>query len=148
MVKIIIDGDACPVVQSIIDLTLGTSIFVTIVRSYSHYSNQSTPSHVETIYVDDGPDAVDFKIIQIANREDIVITQDYGLASLLIDKVYTVIHHNGMIYNKDNINGLLQQRFQNAQVRHQGGRHKGPPPFQEKDKIKFETTLQSILSQL
>lgn len=35
MTHIIIDGDACPVVDSIIDLTTETGIFVTIIRSFS-----------------------------------------------------------------------------------------------------------------
>lgn len=43
MTHIIIDGDACPVVDSIIDLTTETGIFVTIIRSFSHFSNQLYP---------------------------------------------------------------------------------------------------------
>lgn len=46
MTHIIIDGDACPVVDSIIDLTTETGIFVTIIRSFSHFSNQLYPPHV------------------------------------------------------------------------------------------------------
>ena len=48
MTHIIIDGDACPVVDSIIDLTTETGIFVTIIRSFSHFSNQLYPPHVST----------------------------------------------------------------------------------------------------
>ena len=33
-----------------------------ILRSFSHYSNKVLPNHVETIYIDDGPDAVDYKL--------------------------------------------------------------------------------------
>lgn len=98
MTHIIIDGDACPVVDSIIDLTTETGIFVTIIRSFSHFSNQLYPPHVSTLYVDDGPDAVDYKIVQLSTKDDIVVTQDYGLASLLVDKVLIVMHHNGKIY--------------------------------------------------
>ena len=58
------------------------------------------PNHVETIYIDDGPDAVDYKIVKLATPEDIVITQDvmpnYGLASLLLSKVKIVMHHKGI----------------------------------------------------
>lgn len=53
MTRVIIDGDACPVVDSVIELTTGTGIFVTILRSFSHYSNKVLPNHVETIYIDD-----------------------------------------------------------------------------------------------
>ena len=124
MTHIIIDGDACPVVDSIIDLTTETGIFVTIIRSFSHFSNQLYPPHVSTLYVDDGPDAVDYKIVQLSTKDDIVVTQDYGLASLLVDKVLIVMHHNGKIYNSKNIQQLLDKRYINAQIRKQGGRHK------------------------
>ena len=93
--NVIIDGDACPVVNSVIELTKGTGIFVTILRSFSHFPQQIQPEHVKIVYVDDGPDAVDYKIVELASNNDIVITQDYGLASLLIDKVHTVMHHKG-----------------------------------------------------
>ena len=92
------------------------------------------PNHVETIYIDDGPDAVDYKIVKLATPEDIVITQDYGLASLLLSKVKIVMHHKGHLYRSSNIDMLLQQRYNNAQIRKQGGRHKGPPLFQKKIK--------------
>ena len=148
MVKVIIDGDACPVVNSVIELTEGTGIFVTVLRSFSHFSHQIQPEHVKTVYVDDGPDAVDYKIVQIATSEDIVITQDYGLASLLIDKVRVVMHHKGSIYRSDNIQSLLDQRYLNAQIRKQGGRHKGPPPFTREDRLKFEQAFSKIIKQL
>lgn len=129
MTHIIIDGDACPVVDSIIDLTTETGIFVTIIRSFSHFSNQLYPPHVSTLYVDDGPDAVDYKIVQLSTKDDIVITQDYGLASLLVDKVLIVMHHNGKIYNSKNIQQLLDKRYMNAQIRKQGGSPQRSPTF-------------------
>ena len=135
--NVIIDGDACPVVNSVIELTKGTGIFVTILRSFSHFSQQIQPEHVKIVYVDDGPDAVDYKIVELASNNDIVITQDYGLASLLIDKVHTVMHHKGNIYHSNNIQSLLNQRYLNAQIRRRGGRHKGPPPFTTEDRLKY-----------
>ena len=72
---------------------------------------------------------MDYKIVQLAQSKDIVITQDYGLASLLLNKVKTVLHHKGYIYNSTNIDMLIQQRYNHAQLRKQGGRHKGPTLF-------------------
>lgn len=148
MTHIIIDGDACPVVDSIIDLTTETGIFVTIIRSFSHFSNQLYPPHVSTLYVDDGPDAVDYKIVQLSTKDDIVITQDYGLASLLVDKVLIVMHHNGKIYNSKNIQQLLDKRYMNAQIRKQGGRHKDPPPFTKQDQKVFEKSLLRVIHRI
>ena len=73
---------------------------------------------------------MDYKIIQLVTTSDIVITQDYGLASLLLKKARIIMHHKGFIYNENNIDILLQ-RYNNAQIRKQGGRHKGPSLFQK-----------------
>lgn len=148
MVKVIIDGDACPVVDEVVELTIETGISVIIIRSFSHFSHQQYPEHVSISYVDDGPDAVDYKIVKLANSQDIVITQDYGLASLLIDKVRLVMHHNGNVYHHNTIQQLLDKRYLNAQIRKQGGRHKGPPPFSKADRLKFVQSFKTILSNL
>lgn len=145
MTHIIIDGDACPVVNSVIELTQETGIFVTIIRSFSHFSTQIDPEHVRTVYVDDGPESVDYKIVQLASSEDIVITQDYGLASLLLNKVKFVMHHKGFLFNDDNIQQLLDQRYINAQIRKQGGRHKGPPLFTKQDRQHFEHQFKLLI---
>ena len=145
MTHIIIDGDACPVVSSVIELTQETGIFVTIIRSFSHFSTQIDPEHVRTVYVDDGPESVDYKIVQLASSENIVITQDYGLASLLLNKVRFVMHHKGFLFNDDNIQQLLDQRYINAQIRKQGGRHKGPPPFTKQDRQHFEHQFKLLI---
>ncbi|MBF7017698.1 YaiI/YqxD family protein [Staphylococcus durrellii] len=146
MTRIIIDGDACPVTHSVIELTTGTGIFVIVVRSFSHYSTTIQPEHVRTVYVDNNPEAVDYKIVQLSNSEDIVITQDYGLASLLLNKVAMVLHHSGRIYTNDNIDTLLAQRHANAQFRKSGGRTKGPSKFTADDQSQFETILTQILN--
>ena len=65
---------------------------VTLVTSFSHYSNAQQPKGVETIYVDSGADRADYRIMQLA-KEDLIVTQDYGLASLALAKAvsfYTI----------------------------------------------------------
>ena len=148
MTRVIIDGDACPVTDSVIRLTEGTGIFVVLIRSYSHFSMQDYPSHVEIKYVDDGPDSVDYKIVQLAKSSDIVVTQDYGLASLLLGKVRIVMHHNGMVYTEDNIGRLLEQRYRHAQARQQGERHKGPKRFTDEARAKFELRFQRVIDEV
>ena len=104
------------------------------------------PNHVETIYIDDGPDAVDYKIVKLATPEDIVITQDYGLASLLLSKVKIVMHHKGHLYRSSNIDMLLQQRYNNAQIKSKAVVIKGLP-FSKKIK-QFERAFKSVIKQL
>lgn len=121
---IYVDADACPVQNEIIQIALNETIDVKLVKSYSHYSHDELPDHVETIYVDKGSDMADFKIVQLARKNDIVVTQDYGLASLCLQKGCVVLHHNGFQYNEKNIERLLATRHASAIARRAGTRTK------------------------
>lgn len=86
----------------------------------------------KTIIVDKGPDSVDFKLLSVLKRGDIVITGDYGLAAMCIAKGGIVINHNGKELTSDNIDQLLAFRFESAKIRRAGGRTKGPKSAREK----------------
>ncbi|MFP4920029.1 YaiI/YqxD family protein [Staphylococcus coagulans] len=144
--RILIDGDACPVVDSIIRLTSETGIFVYLFRTYDHFSVQSFPEHVEVKYVDGGRDAVDFMILQYAQPDDIVVTQDYDLASLLLNKVKYVLHHTGHLYTLENIERLLTQRYYHQQERRKSKRYpKGPKAFNQDQRLSFESQLLKLI---
>src|SRR5699024_6650624 len=146
MTQVINDEDACPDTNSIVELTKGTSIFVTIVRSFSHFSTKKHSDRFNVIDVDYGPYAVDYKIVKITQSEYIIITQDYGLASLLLNKAKVVMHHKGFIFDQNNINTLLEQRHASAQFRKSGGRTKGPSAFTTDDIAIFEQKFLSIIN--
>jgi uncharacterized protein len=135
--KIYVDADACPVKDIIISESRNANIPVILVTSFSHYSNAEQPSGVETIYVDAGADAADYRIMKLAAKGDIIVTQDYGLASLGLAKGCTVLHHTGYSYTNENIDQLLQTRYLSAMARKSGKRTKGPKPFTAEDKEKF-----------
>lgn len=137
MMKVIVDADACPVKDIIIEEAGQKSVSVVLVSSLSHYSTQDLPVHVEAVYVEAGPDAADFKIVQLAKQGDIIVTQDYGLASLLLPKRCTVLHHKGFEYSNENIDHLLETRYMGSMIRKGGGRTKGPKPFSREDKQAF-----------
>src|SRR5699024_3181110 len=79
-------------------------------KSYDHFSTEQLPAHVETFYVDKGADMADFEIVRRADKGDLIVTQDYGLASLLLGKGCHVMHHKGFMYTKHNIDRLLANR--------------------------------------
>ncbi|GAJ97436.1 hypothetical protein JCM19055_294 [Geomicrobium sp. JCM 19055] len=91
--KIIIDADACPVQDVVIEESAKRGKDVILVKSYAHYSN--VEQEAEVIYVDPGNDSADYKIVQLAVPGDIIITQDYGLAALALEKNCKVLHHTG-----------------------------------------------------
>ena len=144
--KVIIDADACPVKDIVIKETKDENIEVVLVSSLSHFSSRELDSHVRAIYVDAGPDAADYKIIQLAEAGDVIVTQDYGLASLLLPKGCTVLHHTGFEYNKMNMDHLLETRHMSSVIRRGGGRTKGPKALSQEDKNSFLKAFQEVLA--
>lgn len=144
--KVIIDADACPVKDIVIKETKDENIEVVLVSSLSHFSSKELDSHVRTIYVDACPDAADYKIVQLAEAGDVIVTQDYGLASLLLPKGCTVLHHTGFEYNKMNMDYLLETRHMSSVIRRGGGRTKGPKALSQEDKNSFLKAFQEVLA--
>ncbi|MGP6139455.1 MULTISPECIES: YaiI/YqxD family protein [unclassified Jeotgalibaca] len=145
--KIVIDSDASPVKDIVIEEAGKRDLIVVLVASYAHFSNKVNPSHVETVYVDSAKEAADYRIMQLLNKDDILITQDYGLASLALGKKAIVLHHKGFQFDKNNIVGLLESRYLSAQIRKSGKRTKGPKPFTQEDAQKFRSLLIHTLAQ-
>ena len=144
--RVYVDADACPVKNIIIEEALAKSIPVTLVTSISHFSTKEQPSGVETVYVDTGAEAADYRIIKLIKKGEILITQDYGLASLGLGKGCLVLHHTGYRYTSENIDQLLQSRYLSAMVRKSGKRTKGPKPFTEENRKEFRQRFKEILS--
>lgn len=146
--KIYVDADACPVKDIIIDEAIQRELEVTLVTSISHFSLQEHPVGVETIYVDNDSEAADYRIMKLARKDDLVITQDYGLASLTLAKGCKVMHHKGFMYTNKNIDDMLQTRYLSAQARKAGQRTKGPKAFTKEDKEIFRRKFIRILDSI
>jgi len=147
-VKIYVDADACPVKDTTIRVANYKQIPVILVKSFAHFSNTEEAPGTETIYVDTGADSADYRIMKLARKNDIIITQDYGLASLGLGKGCIVLHHKGFRYTHENIGRLLHTRYISAKARRSRKRTKGPKAFTEDDEQKFKhlliNTLESI----
>ncbi|WP_017186989.1 YaiI/YqxD family protein [Alkalibacillus haloalkaliphilus] len=146
--KIIIDADACPVTEETITEAKKYNIPVLLVKSFAHFSPFDQQDGVETIYVDSEAEAADYKIMQQAKRGDLIVTQDYGLASLTLPKGCTVIHQKGFLYSEKNIDQLLQSRYVNAMARKSGQRTKGPKAFTVEDRKHYAEKLQTVINNL
>lgn len=142
--RILIDGDGCPVIDIAISIAREFNIKVIIMCDTSHIFNKDG---AETMVFSKRVDSVDFALINNLKKEDIVITQDYGLAAMAINKASYVINQNGMIYSNDNIDKLLYSRHISKKIRKGGGRVKGPKKRNKEDDINFENTLTKICEQ-
>ncbi|AXF55566.1 YaiI/YqxD family protein [Salicibibacter kimchii] len=143
--NIYVDADACPVKDIIIAEARAENIPVILVKSFNHYSLEDQPPGVETIYVDTGADAADYRIMQLADAHDLIVTQDYGLAALGLAKNCTVLHHNGFVYSNKNIEPLLSSRHAQAKMRRSGQKTKGPKLFTDEDRERFRGALREVL---
>ena len=140
--KILIDADGCPVVDMTVNLGRKYNINTIIMCDTSHIFNKEG---AKTMVFSKGADSVDFALINYLEKEDIVITQDYGLAAMAMNKASYVINQNGMIYNDENIDRLLYSRHISKKIRKSGGKTKGPKKRTKEDDINFEKTLNEIL---
>lgn len=140
--KIIIDADGCPVVDIVLSAAKRKGIKCIIVCDTSHIFQRA---YGETITVDKGADSADFKVVNLAENGDIVITQDYGLAAMCLSKKAVPINQDGMIYTSDNIEGLLQSRYTAKKIRNAGGRLKGPSKRTVQQDKSFEEALNKLI---
>ena len=76
-----------------------------------------TSEYSEVIVVGAGADAVDYKLISICHRGDIVVSQDYGVAEMALGKGALAIHQSGKWYTNDNIDQMLMERHLNKKAR-------------------------------
>ena len=141
--RIIIDGDACPQrVKEICERAAHEfNIELIIVVDIDHY----IVSDFTIVVVEQGSDSVDYKIVQIFENDDILITQDYGLASLVLGKSSAVIHTAGFFINNNNIDELLESRYIGQRIRKTGGRTKGPSKRRKEQDENFEKCLYKVL---
>lgn len=143
--KILVDADACPVKNIIGKVAEEFGVTVVMIASIAHSTNVTYPN-IEYVWVDKEPQAVDMSIVNQLQPGDLVVTGDFGLASMVLAKGGKAISSRGRIYHEKNIEILLTQRHIDAKIRRGGGKTKGPKALSNEDKQKFETELRCLLS--
>ncbi len=141
MIRLLIDADACPVVDLALFISSQYEIKPILFCDTSHRIERE---NVITIIVPKGPDSVDFKLVNALTKHDLVITSDFGLAAMCLAKGAFVIDSNGREMTSDNIDQLLAFRYESAKIRRAGGRVRGPKKRTEKNNISFERNFRQI----
>ncbi|MBM7623195.1 YaiI/YqxD family protein [Sporohalobacter salinus] len=144
--QILVDGDACPIKELIVDLAVKYSCEVIIISSIAHWSNRLNNKLVKEVTVDSDPEAVDMKIVNLASSGDLVITQDYGLAALLLEQEIKVLSPRGKVFTRQNIDYLLAKRHQASKLRRSGRKTKGPSEYSKKDQRRFKTAFIKLVN--
>lgn len=136
--RIIIDGDATPSIGLIEEVAISFNIEMFIFCDFTHSINSE---YSKIITVDKGFQSVDIAIMNSVFENDIVITQDYGLAAVLLAKKCFVINTKGKIYTNDNIDFLLQNRYLNMKSKHK----KGPKKRSIEDDEKLIESIKKVI---
>ena len=142
--KVFVDADACPVVDITVRLCRKTGIECVLLCDTSHEMRREG---AQTLVFDKGADSVDFALVNRVSSGDLVVTQDYGLASMCLAKRAKVLHQDGWQYTEDNIGALLFQRSESKRYRASGGRIKGPSKRTRQQDQQFEQALNRLLQQ-
>lgn len=140
--KVLIDADGCPVVDIAIRLCKRYALSCLILCDTAHEFHREG---AETLVFDKGADSVDYALVNRIASGDIVITQDYGLASMCLARSARVLHQDGWEYTRENIDALLLIRHDSRKHRAAGCRTKGPKKRTQGQDIAFEQALNHLL---
>lgn len=140
--RILIDADGCPVVKQSVKIAKENNIEVLIFCDTSHIINTDFG---EVITVSKGADSVDFALVNKVKNGDIVVTQDYGLAAMVLSKGGVPITQNGVIINDSNLTLLLTSRFESKKARMAGAHLKGPKKRTNQNDQAFISALKKLI---
>lgn len=152
---IYIDADACPVTAEALAVARKNGLRVVIAgnstQNLQRHLRRSDPRQptggfwADTLAVGIGADAADFAIVQELEPQDIVVTQDIGLAAMALGRGARAIGVRGRIYSRATIDMDMEIRHAEKKVRRQGGRTKGPAAFEDEDRERFAANLQRLV---
>jgi len=140
--RVVVDGDACPrrVLEILRLLQPQYAYRLVVVCSFNHRIEGPY-----TIIVGNEPQATDLAVINLIQPQDVVVTQDWGLAAMVIGKGGRALSPAGRIYQEDQIDFLLEERHAKVKFRRGGGRTKGPAPRSLDDDLRFEKSFRMLL---
>lgn len=140
--KILIDADGCPVVDIALRLAQEHNIKAVIFCDTRHVFKDK---NAEVVTVGKGADSADFALVNRLEPGDIAVSQDYGLAAMVLSKHGFPITQNGKIITPQNIDTLLLTRYAAKKARKGGYRLKGPSKRTKEQDEAFEKELRRLI---
>ncbi len=142
--KILVDADACPknVLQLCLQVGREYGVPVWTVASFNH--NIVSDHH---IVVGNASQEADIKVVNLSEAGDVVVTQDWGLAAMVLGKKARCLSPSGREYRPEAIEFMLEEREIKAKHRRGGGRTKGPAKRTADDDRKFAVRLRALVAQ-
>lgn len=148
MTTLFIDADACPVTREAINAARALGIPVVLVANGTQNMDRYTKrAGVEAIQVSSGADAADFAVIERLQPGDVVVTQDIGLAAMVLGRGAAAVGPRGHVFHMATIDAEMHIRHEEKKLRRAGGRHGGPRPFTDEDREHFSEVVERLLRQ-
>jgi len=144
--RVLVDADACPVVRIVEEIARAHGVPVVLLCDTNHILNSD---YSEIRVIGAGADAVDFALVNLCVKGDIVVTQDYGVAAMALGRGAYGIHQSGMIYSDDNIDRLLMERHLAKKARMSKSKHhmKGSKKRTREDDERFAQAFEKLLTE-
>jgi len=142
--QIFVDADACPVVGIIEKIAKKYSIRVTLLCDTNHIL---TSDYSEVKMIGAGADAVDYALIGLCQKGDIVVSQDYGVAAMALGKDAYAIHQSGKWYTNENIDQMLMERHLAKKARRAAKKNhlRGPRKRSREDDERFAQSFEKMV---
>jgi len=143
-----IDADACPVTREAISIARSRGISVVLVSNGTqNLAKYLGRAGVEAIQVSGGQDAADFAIIEVLAPRDVVVTQDIGLAAMVLGRGAYALSPRGRTFSMATIDAELAVRHAEQKHRRAGGRTGGPSAMDEDDRDRFRFAFERAISE-
>lgn len=145
--KILVDADACPVVKQVERIAKKHNVDVILLCDTNHVLKSD---YSEVKIIGSGADAVDFALVNLCSKGDVAVTQDYGVAAMVLSKGGYCIHQSGKIFTDENIGGLLMDRHFAKKARMSSSKHhlKGPKKRTAEDDKRFEEAFEKLIVEI
>ncbi len=145
--RILIDADACPVVRITERVAKKYNIPVVLLCDTNHVLSSD---YSEIKIIGAGADAVDIALANLCKAGDMAVTQDYGVAAMVLAKGGYAIHQSGRVFTNENIDGLLMERHIAKKARMASSKNhlKGPKKRTSEDNKRYETSLESLIKSI
>jgi uncharacterized protein YaiI (UPF0178 family) len=141
-----VDADACPAaIKEILFRTAKRLKVETVLVANGGMRIPKSP-FIRLLTVPHGADEADHRIIELMNRDDLVVTGDIPLASRVVEKGGIAIGTRGQLYDEASVHGRLATRNLMEQLRSAGVETGGPKPLDSKDVQAFANQLDKILT--
>lgn len=140
--RILVDGDGCAGRDIIESVAKKHQIDLIV---YCDINHVITLNYGEVKVCDSEFQSVDNILFNNCIAKDIVVTQDYGVAAMVISKKAFAVSPSGFIYDESNIDRLLFERHMKAKARRGGQRTKGPKKRSKEDDERLYSSLNHII---